>query len=142
VVLQSKLQIVLVPDGDKTWILTAMDVPTLVAKAKAILGGTDPLSKRTDLEVLRTTKSNAGGFLSLRGIGMKLPFAWATRTPGYALDDDPLFGMSSSGAGMVAVPFWFTEQPASADAAQGALTLSVRIPRAEVADFLSVHLFR
>ncbi len=141
-ILASKLQIVLVPDGDRTWMLTGMDIPTIVAKAKAILAGTDPLSKRTDLEVLRTAKSNAGGFVSLRGVGMLLPLAWATRTPGYALDDDPLFGMTSSSSGMVAVPFWFSEQGPSTDASQGALTLSVRIPRAEVADFLSVHLFR
>ena len=143
-VVASKLQLVLVPDGDRTWVLSAMDLPTLVTKAKAILAGTDNLGKRADLEVLRTTKSNAGGFVSLRGIGMKLPIAWASRSPGWALDDDPLFGMSTSDAGMVAVPFWFAEEAPKADAASGALTLSVRVPRAEIADFLSVgvRLFR
>lgn len=140
----SKLQIVLVPDGDRTWIFTAMDLPTLVAKAKATLAGTDSLAKRVDLEPVRTAKSNAGGFMSLRGLGMKLPIAWSTRTPAYALDDDPLYGMTTSDAGMVAVPFWFSEEPTKADAPAGALNLSVRVPRAEVADFLTVgvRLFR
>ncbi len=140
----SKLQIVLVPDGDRTWLFTAMDMPTLIAKAKATLAATDSLAKRMDLDPLRSAKSNAGGFMSLRGLGMKLPIAWSTRTPGYALDDDPLYGMTTSDAGMVAVPFWFSEEGTKADAPAGALNLSVRVPRAEVADFLTVgvRLFR
>lgn len=140
----SKLQIVLVPDGDRTWLFTAMDMPTLIAKAKATLAATDSLAKRMDLDPLRAAKSNAGGFMSLRGLGMKLPIAWSTRTPDYALDDDPLYGMTTSDAGMVAVPFWFSEEGTKADAPAGALSLSVRVPRAEVADFLTVgvRLFR
>ena len=140
----SKLQIVLVPDGDRTWLFTAMDMPTLIAKAKATLAATDSLAKRMDLDPLRSAKSNAGGFMSLRGLGMKLPIAWSTRTPGYALDDDPLYGMTTSDAGMVAVPFWFSEEGTKADAPAGARNLSVRVPRAEVADFLTVgvRLFR
>ena len=127
-------------DGARTWIVNGLDEATVVSKAKAILGGTDSLGKRPDLEALRATPTNAGGFVSLRGLGSYLPFRYVTRTPSYVLDSDPLFGMSTAQAGMVALPFWFNEEGPKPDAPAGALTANLRVPRAEVADFLSVGL--
>lgn len=136
----TKMHTLVFADGARTWIVNGLDEATVVGKAKAILGGTDSLAKRPDLEALRSTPTNAGGFISLRGLGSYLPFRYVTRTPSYVLDADPLFGMSTPQAGMVALPFWFNEEGPKADAPAGALTANLRVPRAEVADFLSVGL--
>lgn len=136
----TKMHTLVFADGARTWIINGLDEATVVGKAKAILGGTDSLAKRQDLAALRSSPTNAGGFLSLRGLGSYVPFRYLTRAPSYLLEGDPLFGMSTSQAGMVALPFWFNEEGPKADAPAGALTANVRVPRAEVADFLSVGL--
>ena len=140
----TKMHTLVFADGARTWILNGLDEATVVGRAKAILGGADSLAKRPDLAALRSTPTNAGGFISLRGLGSYLPFRYATRTPSYLLDSDPLFGMSSPDAGMVALPFWFNEEGPKPGAPAGALTGNLRVPRAEVADFLStgIRLFR
>lgn len=140
----TKMHTLVFADGARTWLVNGLDEATVVGKAKAILGGTDSLAKRPDLEALRSTPTNAGGFISLRGLGSYLPFRYVTRTPSYVLDGDPLFGMSTPQAGMVALPFWFNEEGPKPDAPAGSLTANLRVPRAEVADFLSVgiRLFR
>jgi len=129
------LHVLVVPDHDMAWVVTALDEATAAAKAREIVAGTSTLSGRAGIESLKTARLNAGGFFTPRGLGMGLPFTWLVGSPRYKASTDPVLGMSSST--QYTTPLLFTAAEGSAGS-ERTLTLSLQMPRAALADFLAV----
>ncbi len=131
------LHTLIVPDGTRAWIVSALDEATAVTKAKAILAqsGTT-LATREGIDALKASRTNAGGFITPRGAGMGLPFTWlVVGSPRYRAATDPLMGVSSQGQYTTPLSFMFTE---AGTADSSSLTFSVRVPRALLPDVMAV----
>ncbi len=126
----------LVPDQSTLWIVSALDEPTAVAKAKALLAANaGTLAGRSGLESLKSARMNAGGFVTPRGLGMGIPMSWLVGSPRYKVTSDPLLGVSSPTQYTTPILLTATEGASGGD---HAVTLTLDMPRAALTDFLAV----
>lgn len=130
----NKLHVLLVPDGARTWIVWSMDDGFALDRAKALVGTpAATLATRPGLEALKAARSNAGGFLTMRGLALDSPIVAMERAPSRYLDrPDPLFGLASSSQGQTPIPIWF------AASSGRAVTGAAAVPRAAVRDAMGL----
>lgn len=125
-----KVQLYLVPDGARTYVVWSLDDAMAIEKAKALAAGSGAtLATKNGLGDLQSARANAGGFVSMRALALDGPLTVASRTPSESLErPDPLFGMQASNAGVAVVPFWF-------GAGQNqTMSMGVKVPREAVRD--------
>jgi hypothetical protein len=126
----------IVPDGTRAWLVSALDEATAIAKAKQILASQSTLATREGLDALKSARTNAGGFVTPRGVGLGLPLTFLFNgSPRYKMANDPLLGISSQSQYTTPLVFMGTE---GASANDKSLTLSLRVPRPALADVLQV----
>jgi len=130
------LHTLIVPDGTRAWLVSALDEATAVAKAKQILANQNTLAAREGLDTLKAARVNAGGFITPRAAGLGLPLSFLFGgSPRYKMANDPLLGISSQSQYTTPLVFTATEGATSNDKN---LTLSLRVPRPALADVLQV----
>jgi hypothetical protein len=131
------LHTLVVPDQTRVWIVNALDEATASAKARALVaGGSGTLAAREGLDVLKTAHTNAGGFVTPRGLGLGVPLSWLfTWNPRYKAANDPLMGISSQS--QYTTPLVFTAAE-SAAGGESTLSLGLRIPRPALQDVMQV----
>jgi hypothetical protein len=130
------LHTLIVPDGTRAWLVSALDEATAVAKAKQILASQSTLATREGLDSLKSARTNAGGFITPRGAGLGLPLSFLFESsPRYKMANDPLLGISSQSQYTTPLVFTATEGATGNDKS---LTLSLRVPRPALADVLQV----
>jgi len=130
------LHTLIVPDGTRVWLVSALDEATAVAKAKQILANQNTLATREGLDSLKASRANAGGFITPRGAGLGLPLSFLFGgSPRYKMANDPLLGISSQSQYTTPLMFTATEGTSANDKT---LTLSLRVPRPALADILQV----
>jgi len=131
------LHTLVVPDQPEAWVVSSLDLATAVAKAKLVstpTATTGTLATRAGLEALKTTPLNAGGFVTMRGLGMGLPLTWVTDSPRERIANDPLLGTSSQSQASTPLVLSFAE---TSDGGPG-FTMRLHMPRAAVTDVLQV----
>ncbi len=133
----TRLHVLVVPDADTTWVVSALDDKLAAARARAMLkpAASGTLASRGGIEALRGARLNAGGLLTMRGLGMKTPFVWAMLDPTDELQDDPLLGMSSASQGSTLLPFTYVE---SAKGGERSFTMALRVPRTALSGLMNV----
>lgn len=130
------LHTLIVPDGTRAWLVSALDEATAVAKAKQILAGQNTLATLPGIDSLKNARVNAGGFITPRGVGLGLPLTFLFGgSPRYKMANDPLLGISSQSQYTTPLVFMATEGSSGNDKS---LTLSLRVPRPALADVLQV----
>ena len=130
------LHTLIVPDGARAWLVSALDEATAVAKAKQILASQNTLATREGLDALKNARVNAGGFITPRGAGLGLPLTFLFNgSPRWKMANDPLLGISSQSQYTTPLVFMGTEGASGNDKT---LTLSLRVPRAALSDVLQV----
>jgi hypothetical protein len=130
------LHTLIVPDGTRAWIVSALDEATANAKAKQILASQNTLATREGLDSLKAARTNAGGFITPRGAGLGLPLTFLFGgSPRWKVANDPLLGISSQSQYTTPLVFTATEGSSGNDKS---LTLSLRVPRPALADILQV----
>jgi hypothetical protein len=130
------LHTLIVPDGTRAWLVSALDEATAVAKAKQILASQNTLATREGLDALKSARTNAGGFITPRAAGLGLPLTFLFGgAPRYKMANDPLLGISSQSQYTTPLVFMATEGVTGNDKT---LTLSLRVPRPALADVLQV----
>jgi hypothetical protein len=129
------VHILLVPDGDRTWIAMGGDASALAAKAASVLTGADPngqLGHRAGLDAVHSAKIGSGGFFEIEGLS-----AFAGEMGALIGDDlrgaegdlDALSRMPHGGT--TPIPFAITAQ-----SSPGPLMTTVTVPKAAIEDLI------
>jgi len=131
------LHILVVPDQTRAWVVTSLDQATAVARARLVASpsaATGTLASRQGLDALKSARLNAGGFVTLRGLGMGAPLTWVLDSPRQRIANDPLLGTSAQSQGSTPLILGFAE---TSEGGPG-FTMSFDMPRAALADVLQV----
>jgi hypothetical protein len=104
----NKLHLILMPDGNRTWMVWSMDDALALDKAKALAGTSGSnLGARSGLDDLKSARANAGGFVTVRALALDSPTTAIDHSPSHYLDrPDPIWGLATSNAGQTPIPFW------------------------------------
>ena len=130
-----KIHAIIAADGGRTWITISADEALLVSKANAVMptgSESEKLGRRQGLEMLRSAKVGAGGFVTQRGFpSMSQLFSVLFGNTFYGVGEhyDDLTAAKFGGA--TPIPFSFTAQPNG-----GPVVSSVQLPKAAVEDFV------
>lgn len=124
------LSLVLMPEGDQTWIGLSADSKELYKRLAQIHQGKDTLASRDGLALLKSSKATSGGFMSLAGFtnGMRGDLR-AALGPGFAKSLEKIFN-SLPNHGETPIPYTFM---VTQDGGVS-LTWSMHAPKAVVAD--------
>jgi hypothetical protein len=138
------LHTLIVPDGTRAWLVNALDEATAVAKARAIMANaaTGTLASRAGLDALKSSRMNAGGFITPRAAGLGLPIMWLEAwNLRYKVTNDPLAGVSAQSQYTTPIIFYASE---GAQSDEKSITISLRVTRAVVQEAVAVapHIFR
>jgi hypothetical protein len=132
------VNILIVPDGARSWLVVSPSLELATAKAKAILPNapdTGTLAKRGALEPLRDPHASSGGLLSMRGVISPSPFRYLfgeTKVPrGGAFGG---LGATPSRGG-TPIAFFTTGDPKT-------WTLSAKVPKEAIVDIVKTTMRR
>ena len=131
------LHILVIPDQTRAWVISSLDQATAVAEAKLVASPsatTGTLAGRQGLDALKSARLNAGGFVTMRGLGMGMPLTWVLDSPRVRIAGDPLLGTSAQSQGSTPFILGFAET----NEGEPGFTMSFDMPRAALADVLQV----
>lgn len=138
-VVRTKLHLVLVPEGRRTWISVSMEEQVAIARAQGILGSRKQptLDGRAGLEALRGWRTNAGGFVTMRGLALSGPVLVFAESPGRLLGGhDPLKGIGSQGQAVTPILMGVAAQ--GSQVGVGAMQLTFEVPRSAIRDVIQL----
>ena len=129
-----QLHILVVPDGQRTWLAVGGDEALVVARLKTALGsGGDTLASRADLAPLKDRPAGAGGFTTLRAAADPSPlFATSGRE---ALEE----ALRTAHQGLAPIFFSATALP---DVTPATFEARLQVPRDAIEDVVSGILLR
>jgi hypothetical protein len=123
------LVVVLMPDGDQSWVGLSADEKTLSDRLVALKKGDSTLAAREGVGLLKTTKGVSGGFFTVGSLLQSLLEGLNESTGADATRALTLM----PNHGETPIPMWTVVSPDGA-----AMTWSVRVPKAVVEDIAAV----
>ena len=138
------LHVLVVPGAEekgRTWLVVAADEALAVSKMKlltsAVSDAASTLAGKGGLDVIKSARANAGGFVSPRAFVDGTPFGWVFGQSYGALHRDVLAGLGASPEkGGTAIPFTFTAQPGAGASPAGTFVARTTVPRAAIDDIV------
>jgi hypothetical protein len=129
-----KTEVLIVPDGARTWLVFAATEAAAVAKARAVVGSADSatLTARPGLESLKDTRVGSGGFVTLRGLASLS--SDAVEQARRARTSDPGAQLLTSGQGESPIPIGVSALAGSSNSPAGSLSVVVKLPRPAIED--------
>jgi hypothetical protein len=136
------VNMLIVPDGARSWLVLAPALDLAVAKAKALLPNAPDdatLGKRAELDALHGARATSGGFVTARGLLTPSPFRYIlgeAKTPHGA----PFGGLGGTpGREATPVTFFTTSEPSGHS---GAWTATAKVPKDAIQDLVKVAMQR
>jgi hypothetical protein len=126
------LHVIAVPDGEASWVVFAADEALAVTKVKEVLAG-GALASRAGLASMKDARSNAGGFMTPRTLGIQNAPGWVLSPDWAKLESDPLRWVASApDRGATPISFQLAAQAGTTESPAGTFTATATIPKGAI----------